>query len=198
MADATTLEDRARDWIAPYSQARHLVRTLDWLLELEPAADEAMRLAALTHDMERHFPGGPVQDRSDAAWDDPAYLAAHSERSARIVGDWLREQNAPDELVLDVEGLIELHEVGGTERADLLQAADSISFLDSLADLAAGWVRDGVCSPEQAKAKHRYMLERIRVPEGRRLAEPQYEQAIAALDREAAGAGVPATKGERT
>ncbi len=47
-------------WIEPYWNAEHLVRTRDWLLELEPDASEALRLAALTHDMERHFPGGPV------------------------------------------------------------------------------------------------------------------------------------------
>ena len=58
--DALTLEDRALVWIEPYWNAEHLVRTRDWLLELDPGASEALRLAAVTHDMERHFPGGPV------------------------------------------------------------------------------------------------------------------------------------------
>ena len=37
---------------------------------------------------------------------DEAYYRAHSERSARIVGSWLREQHAELELIADVEALI--------------------------------------------------------------------------------------------
>ena len=55
--DTVSLEEEALEWIAPYWNANHLVRTRDWLLELEPDAPEGLRLAALTHDMERHFPG---------------------------------------------------------------------------------------------------------------------------------------------
>jgi hypothetical protein len=176
-----SLEAHARAWIGPYSQALHLERTLDWLLELDPDAGEALRLAALTHDMERHFPGGPVQDKANAAWDDPAYLRAHSERSARVVGDWLAEQGAAPELIADVQGLIELHETGGSPRADLLQVADSISFLETLADLAADWVRTGACSLEQAGAKHGYMFDRIRLERARAIAEPYFDEAMARI-----------------
>jgi hypothetical protein len=184
-----TLEERARRWIAPYHQAEHLIRTRDWLLELQPEAGEALVLAALTHDIERHFPGGPRQDKAGASWDDVEYNRAHSERSARIVGEWLREQDAPPDLVEEVERLIRAHEVGGSPEADLLQAADSISFLETLSDVAVSWVRDGVCSPEKAKEKHDWMLERIRVDGARQLALPYHERAIAAIDREAATPG---------
>ena len=180
------LERAALEWIEPYSQAHHLARTREWLLELDPDAGEALRLAALTHDIERYFPGGPIQDKT-GPWDDPVYNRAHAERSARIVGEWLAEQGTQRDLVASVEELILLHETGGTPEADLLQAADSISFLETLADIACGWVRDGVCDAEHAKEKHRWMLERIRVPRARELALPLYRQAVAAIDREAAG-----------
>ena len=79
-----TLEERALEWIAPYWNAEYLVRTRDWLLELDPDAGEASRLAALTHDMERHFPGGPAQDLSMWPEEDGEreYRRAHSERSS--------------------------------------------------------------------------------------------------------------------
>jgi hypothetical protein len=177
----SALERAALEWIEPYSQAHHLARTREWLLEVDPEASQALRLAALTHDIERNFPGGPIQDRT-GPWDDPGYNRAHAERSARIVGEWLVEQGAERELVASVEDLILLHETGGSPEADLLQAADSISFLETLQNIACSWVRDGVCDAEHAKAKHRWMLERIRVPRARELAQPLFAEAVAAID----------------
>ena len=87
-----TLEQRAEHWIEPYWNAEHLRRTRDWLLELDPDASEALRLAALMHDIERHFPGGPTNDLSVAPEEDMDYRRAHSERSAGFVTAWLREQ----------------------------------------------------------------------------------------------------------
>jgi hypothetical protein len=185
-ADAKTLEQRALEWVAPYAQAEHLIRTRDWLLELEPDAGEALVLAALTHDIERFFPDGPRQDKAGKPWDDPGYLAAHSERSAKIVRRWLREQGASPELVDKVDRLIRAHELGGSCEADLLQAADSISFLESLCDVVVSWVREGVCDAAKAKEKLDWMFDRIRVERARGLARPFYEQAIAALDHETA------------
>jgi HD domain-containing protein len=179
------LEEQALAWIEPYQQAEHLRRTRDWLLELDAAASEALRLAALTHDIERYFPGGPVQDKTSAAWDDPGYNEAHAERSAAIVSDWLSEQGAPAELVADTARLIRLHEVGGTPEADLLQAADSVSFLETLQDVAAGWVTSGTCTPAKAREKLDWMLERIRVPPARELARPFHTRAIEAVERAA-------------
>src|SRR5439155_2206258 len=60
----TQLEEQALDWLEPHWNAEHLRRTRDWLLELEPEAGEGLRLAALLHDIERMFPGGPAQDLS--------------------------------------------------------------------------------------------------------------------------------------
>jgi hypothetical protein len=180
----TPLEARALEWIAPYSQAEHLVRARDWVLELEPEASPAIRFAALTHDIERHFPGGPQQAFAVDAWDDPDYLFAHSTRSADIVQGWLEDSPDPPGagFLRDVRRLVLLHELGGDEQADMLQAADSLSFLETLQDLVAGWVADGRCSAAKADAKLRYMRDRIRVPRARALAEPLYAEAAARLD----------------
>jgi HD domain len=181
----TALEERAQAWIEPYWNAEHLRRTRDWLLELDPAAAEASRLAALVHDIERHFPGGPVQDL--VAWpedeQDAEYQRLHSERSARIVADWLRGQGADEPLVEEVERLVAAHETGGGADEDLIQAADSLSFLEVNPSVLVGWYAKGRCSRERAKAQARWMFERIRLPRARELAEPLYEEAIATVDR---------------
>jgi len=181
--DALTLEERADSWIEPYWNAHHLVRTRDWLLELDPAAGESLRLAALTHDMERHFPGGPSNDLSHEPEDELEYRRLHSERSARIVAEWLRGEGAGPALVAEVERLIAAHETGGAADEDLVQAADSLSFLETNAELVAGWYTSGRCSRDRAKAQHRWMFERIRLERARELARPLYEEAIAVVDR---------------
>jgi len=171
-----TLEQRAERWIEPYWNAEHLRRTRDWLLELDPDASEALRLAALTHDIERHFPGGPANDLSVAPEDDMEYRRAHSERSAGFVTAWLREQDAGERLVADVERLILAHETGGRREEDLLQAADSLSFLEVNVDLPEKWAAEGRCSLERGIDQHRWMFERINVSRARELAGPLYER----------------------
>lgn len=173
-----TLEERALDWIAPYWNAEHLVRTRDWLLELDPDAGEALRLAALTHDIERHFPGGPVSSLDTPPEEEIEYRREHSERSAQFVADWLREQDADYELVDEVVRLIRLHEFGGDPDADLLQAADSLSFLEVNIGLPAKWAAEGRCSLERGVDQHRWMYERIQVPRARELATPLYEEVL--------------------
>jgi hypothetical protein len=174
-----TLEDEALVWIEPYWNADHLRRTRDWLLVLEPDACEALRLAALTHDIERHFPGGPVNDLSIAPEEDLEYRRLHSERSARFVREWLEARAADPQLVDDVERLVIAHEVGGAADEDLLQAADSLSFLEVNIDLPARWAAEGRCSLERGLDQHRWMLERIRLARARELAQPLYAEVLA-------------------
>lgn len=170
--------DRAVRWIEPYWNAEHLRRTADWLLVLVPDASEELRLAAVTHDMERHFPGGPEPDLSITPEADTEYRREHSERSARIVGEWLRGEAAAAATIAEVERLIRLHEVGGDPDSDLLQAADSLSFLEVNIDIPYAWARRGACDLDRARAQHTWMFERIRVSEARELGLPLYQEAL--------------------
>ena len=170
-------------WIEPYWNAEHLVRTRDWLLVLEPKASEALRLAALTHDMERHYPGGPVDDLGNPPEENLEYRRLHSERSAGIVGEWLVAEGASGELVQAVQRLIVAHEIGGAADEDLVQAADSLSFLEVNPPVVVRWFTSGRCDRDRSKAQLRWMFERIRVPRARELAEPLYEEAVAFVDR---------------
>ena len=178
------MERLASEWIAPYGQAWHLERARDWLVHLDPSATLEMRLAVLTHDIERMFPGGPSFDKSGGRWDDPDYLYAHGARSAEVVGVWLHGVGEAGRSAdrKELRRLITLHEFGGLDGADLVQAADSLSFLETLQDIVCSWVRSGECDVAQARAKHQYMADRIRLEEARKLAEPLLEAALASLE----------------
>lgn len=168
----TEIEILAAEWVRPYDQVRHLMRARDWLVHLVPAATVEMRLAAMTHDIERMFPGGPRLDHATTGWDDPFYLYPHSLRSAEAVGVWLGSAGSVARAVdpAEVRRLVGLHEVGGLRGADAVQAGDSLSYLETLAGLTRGWVLTGVCSREKGAEKLQYMADRIRPPAARELA----------------------------
>jgi hypothetical protein len=184
------LVSAARNWVVdkyPYNR-QHLLRSLERLDELAPGSAEPVRLATLTHDMERAFPG-PDSPKMTTLHD-PEYERLHSERSARIVGEWLRSQRAPDQLIKEVERLIVAHETGGWPEADLVQAADSLSFLDTNIDLFLGFVRSGRFPVDAVRSKFHYTYDRINVPGAREIARPLVDLALARLaelERELAG-----------
>jgi hypothetical protein len=110
------LLERSRAWVKQHAStsAAHLLKAEEWLRRLHPDASQALLLATLTHDMERAFPGpdSPKQDPSRGP-DDPYYLQAHAERSARLVSGFLRDQQASEDLIEEVARLICAHEIGG-------------------------------------------------------------------------------------
>jgi len=181
----------ARQWVIaeyPYN-SYHLLQSLVWIDRISPDSREAARLATLTHDMERAFPG-PDQPHAPTLID-PEYNKAHSERSARIVGAWLRESGGDCALVHEVEDLVRAHEVGGWPEANMVQAADSLSLLEVNVGLFLEMARSGRRPIEQVREKFAWSYERIQVDAARQLAEPLLEQAyskLAALERELAGA----------
>ena len=61
--------------------------------------------------------GSPPQNLEVPPEGDMAYRQLHAERSAGIVGDWLRGEGADEGLVREVERLIRAHEVGGAFHA---------------------------------------------------------------------------------
>ena len=182
-AGSGSLEERASTWIAPARNARHLFRTRDWVRHLRPDAGEALLLAALLHDIDRHV-GGPAVDEQIARWSDAAAVRDHCERSARIAREWLRAERADEDTVDGVAELVLHHESGGTPDADVLQAADSLSFLET--NPAERWVRERRASRDEAERKLQWMHHRIRLERARPPAGPLLEQALTAV-RKAAG-----------
>jgi hypothetical protein len=188
----SSLLPAARAWVVAlnHPHERHLLRTEDWLLELSPEASERLRLAAVLHDIERAFPDASVDWDSARDWDNPVYNRWHQDRCADIAGGWLRDQHAADELVEGVDALIRVHEDGGWPEADLLQAADSLSFLDTLTPLTISWVQSGRATPARARAKISSSLDRIdpSLERAVELARPMLAKALRELDAASAEA----------
>ena len=185
-----TLRDQAREWVRVHYEhgGKHLLQAEVWLQRLKPDASEEMLLAALTHDMERAFPGpdSPSLDPRDGV-DNPVYNIAHCERSTRIVSGYLREQGASQESIEEIARLIRAHEYGGDDDQNYVQAADSLSFLEVNVDVFLSWVDAGDTkwNADAVHAKVNWMYERIQIPQARDLARPLYEEAIRKLESRA-------------
>ncbi len=107
---------------------RHADNTLEWLLRLEPDADQALQLAALAHDIDR---ADDVTKVKRANFDDyDAFKAAHARNGAEILRSILIRCDVEGNVVDEACRLVEVHEVGGDPRSDLLKDADSISYFD--------------------------------------------------------------------
>ena len=144
-------------WVTEvHPHARHLARTLDWLLVLDPQAGEALRIAAVTHDAERAF---PASGRTAGGVRRPAVgrLRALAPGPQRRVRRRLaaRAAAADPQLVEQVCALVRVHEEGGSPEADLLQAADSLSFLEVQVELFAGMVGEGTLGAWAAEREAR-------------------------------------------
>jgi hypothetical protein len=104
----------------------HSKNTLEWLFKLKPDADEALKIAALGHDIERAIEEQKVRRKDYKSYDE--FKKAHASNSARILKKIMEECNVRKELVDDVFFLVSRHEIGGDKRVDVLKYADSISF----------------------------------------------------------------------
>jgi len=183
--DGMSVLERAHAWItAVHPHARHLERTLDWLLVLDPDASDAARIAAATHDVERAYPDGDSPWDSARDWDSVAYNRWHQDRCAELVEPGLRDRGASEELAREVTGLVRVHEEGGWLEADLVQAADSLSFLETMVWLVVRWVESGRAPRERAEGKLYNAVERMSpdLTQARELAQPLYEAGLRELD----------------
>jgi hypothetical protein len=176
-------------WMEPYYDREHLTRAGDWLLQLAPGAPEPLALAALSHDLERSVPGGPVLEMAVVGWDDEDYNRRHCDRSADVVAGWMRGSGASDDFVIGVREPIRQHEFGGSPEGDLMQAADSISFLEVNGPLVASWVLRGMCDEAKAREKLAWMRDRVRLERARPIAAEQHDRAVAEMERRLAEAG---------
>lgn len=107
----------------------HANNTLQWLLKLDPAADQAMQIAALAHDIDRAVTERKVRRAEYPDYD--AFKAAHAENSVTLLREILDKHGVEQSIARESCRLVRLHEVGGCPRSDLLKDADSLSYFDT-------------------------------------------------------------------
>lgn len=178
------LIELAEKWVDDiYSNADHLLRTGYWIKQLYPKTDDALIIAAITHDVERAFPKGrkpPSPESKGVKWDDRAYSQWHEKRSAKFVGNFLKKNGAPKDLIDKVAKLIIYHEEGGWKEANYLRDADSISFLEINVPLFISRIPKYL-SKKEVREKFDYMFRRIGNKEARKIAKPFYKKALVSL-----------------
>ncbi len=107
---------------------RHADNTLEWLLHLAPNASDSLQLAALAHDIDRAIDESKVKREQ---FDDfNVFKEAHAHNSAIILRPILTACSLEKDVVDEACRLVELHEVGGDLKSDLIKDADSISYFD--------------------------------------------------------------------
>jgi hypothetical protein len=175
------------NWIKEiHYNADHLLQTGYWVKQLDLNASTELVVACITHDVERAFSEGRVPQGSDEEglniiWDDEIYNLWHGERSAKFTEEFLLQHSMPKDFIEKVKHIVVRHEMGGDAEQNLIQAADSISFLEIN---SARFIKNipKKYSKEQVKEKFDYMYNRIQIPEGKKLAEPFYKKALEDLE----------------
>ena len=107
---------------------RHSKNTLEWLLRLKPHADEALKITALGHDIDRAVKERKVKRADFDDFDE--FKSAHARNSANILREVMVDCGVEKDMIKEVYRLVCIHEVGGDPRSDLLKDADAISYFD--------------------------------------------------------------------
>ncbi len=150
----------------------HFVRTVFWLEKLLPNITDTERIAAYAHDIERAF--RESKDSPDN-YLDPTFLKNHQEKGAQIISVFLRKEHALEEMISRVVHLISKHEVGGDVEQNALMSADSISFLETNAEMFVT-KKAPVEGYVSVKAKLDWMYNRITTNEAKDFARANYEK----------------------
>lgn len=161
----------------------HLKRTVYWIKQLKPDADEALLIAAVSHDIERAFRDESMEKllkNSSDGFRDPFFLKEHSEKGSQIIADFLGKENADESIIGKVKSLIQAHETGGTEDQNLLKDADSMSYFENQIETFVN-ERTKELSREKVKAKFDWMFRRITSSRAKEIVKPWYDSAIKKL-----------------
>ncbi len=156
----------------------HLLRTVDWILHLDPYASEELLIAGVSHDIERSFPSPERDSLVETASDgylNQKYLEEHRYRGAGIMYHFLLREDGAS-IAGRVSDLVTYHEVGGDDEMDLLMDADSISFFETQ---TAHFLLNNVdkVGVEKVRAKFKWMYDRIKGGPARQLARADFESA---------------------
>lgn len=160
-------------------QKPHFERTVFWFEKFISNIGEAERIAAYGHDIERAFrdPNKTVPEN----YLDPEFLKNHQDGGAEIIANFLKNENAPNEIIEKVKHLISKHEVGGDTDQNALMDSDSISFFETNAEMFVN-KKAPIEGYKNVKEKLDWMFNRISTEEHKNFARENYEKWIKELE----------------
>ena len=170
-SDCSNPSDRKKDPI-------HSKLTLKWVLKLKPDADDALKIAALGHDIDRAIENRRVKKEDYNDYD--RYKKEHAIESAKIITELLKKYKCNRNIVKKVRYLIENHEAGGTSEANILRDADSLTFFNF--DISYYLKDRGV---EKTKDKIKFMYDRLSKKAKNLVKSIKFNQKIKAIFRQA-------------
>lgn len=154
-------------------QKPHFERTVYWIEKFIPDATEAHRIAAYSHDIERAFreEGNTIPED----YLDRDFLRNHQEKGAEIIYNFLKSENANQNLIEQVKHLISKHELGGDLEQNALMDADSVSFFETNAEMFVT-KKAPIEGKEKVKEKLDWMFNRISKEEHKNFAQENYNK----------------------
>lgn len=133
----------------------HANLVLKWVCKLKPEADEALKIAALSHDIDRAVTGITEKDLKDFSQINE-FKKEHSIRSAKFICDMLIKHYYSPEVIKKVKHLVENHEFGGDTETNILTDADSLAYFDY--NIPSYLKRNG---KERTREKIKFMYNRL-------------------------------------
>jgi len=160
---------------------KHFERTVYWIKQLKSDADEPILIAGYAHDIARAFRDtGTTETFKNKEFNDLEILRDHQEEGAKIISEFLENEEYNKEFINRIYNMIRYHEEGGNEEANLIKDADSISYLENNAVKHIKLV--GELGKDRIRNKIDWMYKRISSEKAKLLAEPYYKEAINLLN----------------
>ncbi|MEK7588765.1 MAG: DUF4202 family protein [Patescibacteria group bacterium] len=161
-------------------QKPHFERAVYWIEKFLPEVTETHKIAAYSHDIERAF-----RDEGQLVPDDyldQKFLTYHQEKGGKIISEFLKENNASEEMIEKVYHLVSKHEVGGDAEQNALMDADSVSFFETNAEMFVT-KKAPIEGYTKVKSKLDWMFERISTEEHKEYARENYNKWAGELEK---------------
>lgn len=156
---------------------KHLKRTVYWVKKLKSNTDEALLIAALSHDIGTVYRWKKIQkELHQMKFTDKKLIERHQKECARIIEKFLRKQGADLKIIDRVKMLVSKHEEGGNPDQNLLKDADSISFFENNIPIFLNMAKK--IGKEKVKQKFDWMYNRITSEKARKIVKKWYNKAI--------------------
>ena len=154
----------------------HAERTVYWIKELMPSANEALLVAGFAHDIERAFNGDWKKGSGN-----PEMLRKHQDLSAAEIEKFLRSEQADKKFIKRVKELVAHHEEGGDEEQNVLCDADCLAYFE---EKAMRWAKHAKVEGTEAEMikKIEFYFRRFKSEKAREIARPFYKEVLKFLN----------------